>query len=116
MGTSEAFGNVAACEPSGPFTGKLPVAVPAKLEGLEPDTSITFACRRRAKRLVMWIPVKNPKIGISRPGPAILASVTDLASTSVTFTGRQPAGWRNERVLPVRQVRREGQRLFRQWL
>ncbi len=85
-GTSEAFGNVAACEPSGPFTGKLPVAVQAKLEGLEPDTTYYYRLQATAGGNI------NPgeeseDQHFTTLGPAILASVTDLASTSVTFDG-----------------------------
>ncbi len=87
-GTSEAFGNVAPCEPSGPFTGKLPVAVQAKLEGLEPDTTYYYRLQATSKATGYVNPGEESEDQhFTTLGPAILASVTEVASTSVTFDG-----------------------------
>jgi hypothetical protein len=84
-GATPAFGNVAPCEPEGVPDGDVPVAVHAKLSGLQPD--LTYFYRLQAGN------ANGTNQGeasqdqeFTTPGPGFReASVTDLASTSVTF-------------------------------
>lgn len=84
-GTSKAFGKVAPCEPEAVANGGSPVPVHVALSGLQPD--VAYYYRLQAGN------ANGTNVGeasqdqeFTTPGPAIHdESVTNLASTSVTF-------------------------------
>ncbi len=84
-GTSKSFGKVAPCEPEGVADGGSPVAVHAGLNGLQSDT--TYFYRLQASNGNGTNPGEGSQDQeFTTPGPGIRdTSVTDLASTSVTF-------------------------------
>lgn len=84
-GTSRHFGNVADCEPKEVANGSSPVAVRATITGLQPDT--TYFYRLQAANANGTNPGEPwQDVEFTTPGPGFREeSVTDLASTSVTF-------------------------------
>jgi hypothetical protein len=84
-GTSEALGQLAACEPPGVPDGASPVPRSAKLTGLLPDTTYFF--RLRASNHNGTNPGEPPQTqSFMTPGPGIhSASVSDVAATSATL-------------------------------
>jgi hypothetical protein len=87
-GTSTLLGKVAPCEPEAVADGASPVAVHAALSGLQPDT--TYFYRLQASNANGTNPGEGSQDQeFTTSGPGIReASVTDLASTSVTFDAR----------------------------
>ncbi len=84
-GPSRSFGKVAPCEPEAVADGGSPVAVHAKLSGLTSDT--TYFYRLVASNANGTNPGEaSQDQEFTTPGPGVReASVTDLASASVTF-------------------------------
>jgi hypothetical protein len=87
-GTSKLFGKVAPCQPEAVADGGSAVAVHATLIGLQPDT--TYFYRLQASNANGTNPGEaSQDQELTTSGPGIReASVTDLASTSVTFDAR----------------------------
>jgi hypothetical protein len=87
-GTSRLLGKVAPCEPEALAAGGSPVAVHATLSGLQPDTPYFY--RLQASNANGTNPGEaSQDQEFTTSGPGLReASVTDLASTSVTFDAR----------------------------
>ncbi len=82
-GTSTALGQVAPCEPSEVVDGSSPVAVHATLTGLQSDT--TYYYRLQATNQSGTNPGEPQDHEFTTPGPGLLASASDVASTSATL-------------------------------
>jgi hypothetical protein len=84
-GTSPAFGKVAACEPEGVADGASPVPVRASVSGLQPDTTYYYRLQAsNANGTNPGDPSQTQQLRTTGPG-IHEESVTDVASTSVTF-------------------------------
>jgi hypothetical protein len=82
-GTSTALGQVVPCEPSEVAEGSSPVAVHAGLTGLRSDTTYYYRLQATNKEGTNTGETQDHEF--TTPGPGLLASASDVASTSATL-------------------------------